>query len=108
MKIINFILSFYLILLSCIPCTDTKEDIAVNSTHEYATNHDNHSHETSNDACSPFCICNCCGQTILNYQPVIVYNFPVQLQEIKTINSNYNSSLIALFSGSIWQPPQIV
>ncbi len=108
MKIINFILSIYLIFLSCIPCTDTKEDIAVNSTHEYATNHENHPHETNDDSCSPFCICNCCGQTIINYHPVIVYDFPVQLQEIKTFNSNYNSSLVTLFSGSIWQPPQIV
>jgi hypothetical protein len=107
-KIINFILSSYLIFLSCIPCTDTKEDIAVNSTYEYATNNDNHSHETSNDACSPFCICNCCGQTILNYQPVIVCNFLVPTEEIKTFNSGYNSRLIPVFSGSIWQPPQIV
>lgn len=108
MKIINFILSLYLIFLSCIPCSDTKEGIAINSVNVYSSNHENHSHDTNDDSCSPFCVCNCCGQTIINYHPAIVYDFSVQIQELRTFNSNYNSNLIKIFSRSIWQPPQLV
>jgi hypothetical protein len=108
LKTTNFILSLYFILLSCIPCIDTKEEIAFDATFQITTNHDNHSHESNEDSCSPFCVCNCCGQTTLNYYPEIVHNFLVPIEEIKTFNSNYDSSLVPLFSGSIWQPPQLV
>ena len=105
-KIINFILSLYLIFLSCIPCADTKEEISIHSSQENVANHEKHSHDTSTDGCSPFCVCNCCGHQVLNYQPIIAYNFSIQLQELKI--SNYKSDFISFFSGSIWQPPKIV
>lgn len=108
MKALHIILSFYLILLSCIPCADTKEDSVFNISIELAENHENHSHDTSKDSCSPICICNCCGHTILTYQTEMVYNFMVPTVQIRTIDLNYETKIISLFSGSIWQPPKIV
>ena len=108
MKILNLILSVYLVFLSCIPCSDTINDVKVSDSVSNSKSTDKHSHETSDDFCSPFCFCNCCGQTILNYQTAQLTSFQTAIQEIKVLNLNYNSSLISVFSGSIWQPPKIV
>ena len=108
MKIFSYILSIYLVVLSCLPCADVE---ASNFTHNLSTietNSDNHSHDQENDACSPFCICNCCGQSVLSYLPTVVFNFQTSIEEIETLNSFYKSISYSNFYGSIWQPPQIV
>ncbi|PWA05100.1 hypothetical protein DB895_08160 [Flavobacterium psychrotolerans] len=59
------------------------------------------------DACSPLCICNCCGCQGFAYN--ILYNY--NLIDVKIIVDKkvpeYKSILTSNFYGSIWQPPQI-
>jgi hypothetical protein len=74
---------------------------------EVVANHDNHSHEKDNDLCAPFCVCNCCGQQILNYNQEITFEFSKIATEITTQIPTYKSILTSNFYGSIWQPPQI-
>jgi hypothetical protein len=106
-KIFSYILSIYLVVLSCLPCADVEASNFTHNLSKIETNSDNHSHDQENDACSPFCICNCCGQSVLSYVPTVVFNFQTSIEEIETLNSIYKSNLYSNFFGSIWQPPQI-
>lgn len=108
MKLLTVILSFYIFALSTIPCVDIEHDSAAHAKVNHTSEKEKHSHDKDSDLCSPFCICNCCGQQItLTLVPSINYNFQVQFEEIKTSNSIYTSAFNSTFYGSIWQPPQI-
>jgi hypothetical protein len=108
MKIANFILSIYLILLSCLPCADTDVKSLAHTSIELSQNAENHSHDTANDLCPPFCVCNCCGVQFLSYQPTILFDFSVATTRIEIVLPTYKSIFSSNFFGSIWQPPQIV
>ncbi|MBL7885885.1 MAG: hypothetical protein JNJ52_04000 [Flavobacterium sp.] len=112
MKLVNFILSIYLVALSCLPCADMEVNSAAHKdAHEVAKtthDHDGHDHDKENDLCSPFCSCNCCGSQIVTYFKAVVYSFSVTSKGIKTSISFYKSTFFSNFYGNIWQPPQIV
>ncbi|WP_073370954.1 DUF6660 family protein [Flavobacterium fluvii] len=105
MKIINCIFSIYLIVLSCLPCADLEVGSLSHPSQEITSNTDKHSHEKSNDACSPFCVCNCCGSQILVYQTN--YSFSSFRNIIYTKVPECQSLLTSSYFGSIWQPPQV-
>ncbi|OXA69058.1 hypothetical protein B0A67_20080 [Flavobacterium aquidurense] len=109
MKILSFILTFYLLSLSGITCADTEAYSAViKSTEISQSNHnDSNSHKGERDLCSPFCSCACCGIQVVNNLNTISFDFPANIQEISPKVSQYQSILISSFTGSIWQPPQI-
>ena len=90
------------------PCADMEVNSSVHSAIEFASNHDNHSHDKQNDLCSPFCACNCCGVQILSHFPIINFDFPLVSTVIETKQPFYKSILSSNFYGSIWQPPQII
>jgi len=106
-KSASILLSVILMVLSCLPCSDAAIDpehtksVSQNQTDKHDDNH--------NDLCSPFCICNCCGVQILNFTPVfsfVIYDIPAGFTPKQEIA--YKSQFASMFSGSIWQPPQIV
>ncbi|RTY67134.1 DUF6660 family protein [Flavobacterium sp. LB2P53] len=103
MKLTNIILSIVLLLLSCMPCAD-KDQIG---SFEKVTEIHNAKQNQNKDACSPLCVCNCCGCQGFAYNTICVYN----LFSVKTIIDKktpaYKSILTSNFYGSIWQPPQI-
>ena len=107
MKIINIILSLYLVVLSCLPCADMKLNSLADSSIKVISNHENHSHDKENDLCPPFCVCNCCGTQIFNFSQEFSFEFRKIPTEIPTQIPSYKSILISNFYGSIWQPPQI-
>ena len=85
------------------PCADKDQ---IGSFEKITTIHNAKQHHDK-DACSPLCVCNCCGCQGFAYNAVYYYNFV----SIKTIIDNkipqYKSILTSNFYGSIWQPPQI-
>lgn len=89
------------------PCADMKADNSAQNKTEFASNHDEHSHDKENDLCSPFCICSCCGSQVVSYTQSILIEFPILFKSIKTQLPTYNSIFSSNFFGSIWQPPQI-
>ena len=107
MNVINFILSVYLIVLSCLPCADLKVNTTANISTEVLANHDKHAHDNEIDLCSPFCSCNCCGQQILNFNQEITFVFNKIFLKISTQIPTYKPIFTSNFYGSIWQPPQI-
>ncbi|MES2573875.1 MAG: DUF6660 family protein [Bacteroidota bacterium] len=104
MKITNIILSIILLLLSCMPCADVEVSEVSHSSHDVTSNTDKHSHDT-NDACSPFCVCSCCGSQVFVYYTH--YNFSFFRNIIDTKVPEYQSLLASSYFGSIWQPPQL-
>ena len=97
-------------VLSCLPCADMEVSSAAHKAVEISDNHDekSHNHDKETDLCSPFCVCNCCGQQTLTFLEVQSFQFLVRFQEIKTSISFYKSTSFSNFYGSIWQPPQLV
>jgi len=106
MKILNIILSIYIIILTAYPCADKHNDVLVKSSN--TSSQHNHSHDEEADLCSPFCVCNCCGQQTITFLEIQSIQFLVQFQEIKTSISFYKSISFSNFYGSIWQPPKLV
>lgn len=103
MKLLNFILSIYLLTLSCLPCADMGEIVSNN---KVAINNES-SHHHNNDVCSPLCVCNCCGSQGFVYNAIYNYNFFTVKTLIDKTIPGYKSILTCNYFGSIWQPPQI-
>ncbi|MFK6999275.1 DUF6660 family protein [Flavobacterium oreochromis] len=107
MRLLYIILSVYFLILSGLPCLDTIEherSIAKSATSDHS--HKGHTH--TDDLCSPFCTCNCCGTQVLVYQSIISYDFenlPTIITERK--ESLYKSVFYTNFYNNIWQPPKI-
>ncbi len=104
MKFLFVFLGFFLLYLSCLPCSDSTE---CNATSEVkisaSTNHQEHNH--SKEACTPFCTCSCCAASAF-YNPlnkVQVAKIGFQSEKFPLYNENFNSEV----SYSIWQPPKI-
>lgn len=85
------------------PCADKEQ---VGSFEKITAIHNSTQHQDK-DACSPLCICSCCGCQGFDYNSIYVYN----LFSVKTIIDKkvpeYKSIFTSNFFGSIWQPPQI-
>ena len=105
MKIITLLFSIYIIVLSCIPCEEAEINIG-NKTASYLTETNSPSDHQHEDACSPFCICNCChcsGFYKLNDHTKITLFIKTIIEKQTT---EYTSSLFSNFQNSIWQPPK--
>ncbi|WMN06147.1 hypothetical protein QYS48_31770 [Marivirga arenosa] len=62
-KVLCYILSFYLIALCGIPCSDAKSinnDQEITSYRDLVNENQSHEHNQEEDACSPLCVCHCC------------------------------------------------
>jgi hypothetical protein len=101
LKILSFILSFYILSLAFIPCVDdnfsdiTGKHVIVQSAKI--------SHCLDIDQCSPFCVCSCCGTSVLKNS--IVSFVPVNIIPSK-LNFFYFVREIKGISNSYWKPPK--
>ncbi|MEP7197183.1 MAG: DUF6660 family protein [Saprospiraceae bacterium] len=98
--------SFYLLALGVIPCSD-KDDCKYQSTELIMSNSTDHSdHDSDTENCSPFCMCDCCGQTF-SCNPFFNYSLslsvPISLEKFPI----YKTSFVSEVYLSIWQPPKI-
>ncbi|WP_342747871.1 DUF6660 family protein [Flavobacterium magnum] len=105
MKLASIIFSLLFIALSCLPCADGADDCAASPVTEKKSSHPD---GKSADTCSPFCICNCCSVQVINPATTITFELPVPAELISREEPFYKSHFISSFSGSIWQPPQLV
>ncbi|MDZ7614743.1 MAG: DUF6660 family protein [Flavobacteriaceae bacterium] len=109
MKLVTYIISIYLIALSCMPCVDMEVNSAEHKKNEITSNHNEKSsdHDKENNLCPPFCSCNCCGSQTVSYFKITSFSFLIVTKKIKTQLPSYTSKFASNFYGSIWQPPQI-
>lgn len=104
MKLAGFIISFWLLFLSFLPCGD-RQDCNIKSTITISANsgHNDHKHETEH--CTPFCTCSCC--TSLTVQRVAFLQV-IEKPVFEKINyAIYQAPSCSNVSYAIWQPPKI-
>jgi len=103
MKFISIILSFYMLMLTAIPCIDAHADTVFHKTELAQEKQDNHHHSDS-DKCSPFCTCNCCATSVIFEVYLVQLDcFPFSQKKYFPVSSGFFSDPLA----SIWQPPKI-
>ncbi|PSK89120.1 DUF6660 family protein [Taibaiella chishuiensis] len=104
MKWSAFLLGVYLLLLSFLPCADSRECIAPEGPRISAlSGHEGHQHPQ--ESCTPFCMCACCGTTIL-FQQVTLFPVPHTVLPQRPSFAGETSFLSYDFR-AIWQPPQL-
>ena len=103
-KLFFFILSSFLLYLSCLPCRDNVECNGKTGMTITATdNHQKHDHRS--EACTPFCSCSCCPASAF-YAPIPkLQEARIDLQAVKY--PLYKVAFNTRVSYSIWQPPKI-
>lgn len=108
--LVAYILAFYVLALSCIPCQDEVQParsffqprIAAPSA-SWLTSTGDHSH--SIDLCSPFCICACCASVTIAAVVTALPDTPVS-RIIPTAAFAYLQIQYTGTPAGIWQPPQ--
>ncbi|WP_439556235.1 DUF6660 family protein [Dyadobacter sp.] len=106
MRLALYILAFYTVILSCIPCQDEVLRISYAATTTTINANADHQDQGIVDLCSPFCICACCAGITLQ-EPV------ASLPEVASV-SFFNDDAFTYTAdckggglASIWQPPRI-
>ncbi len=104
MKTFAITLSLYILVLSFVPCGDGRECNEIEEVKISASSdHDHHKHDEEN--CTPFCICSCCGTSMISL------NIPEILSEIEQVYvidfPVYIESPLSVTYFHIWQPPKI-
>jgi hypothetical protein len=97
---------FYLIcviLLSVVPCSD---EVEAGFATQQIENLAHGKQQGSAEACSPICLCACCGQSIIAPQQV---QFEVRIPTVAFKKPGLTADFVCKQSPrSIWQPPKIV
>ncbi len=104
MKATFFILGFFLLYLSCLPCGDSKECNAKTPVEiSAADNHQDHNHAA--EICTPFCTCSCCAASLFHsaFSKAQVTKIVLQSEKYPLYDLSFNS----IASSCIWQPPKI-
>ncbi len=103
MKYIAFILSLYIFCLVSAPCVDDALHCG-NQVCGQSSSQNQDSHSDHTDACSPFCVCSCCGVPVTIApgtfigQPFVSFQRPIHPE---------SSTLVSFFAMTFWQPPKI-
>ncbi|MCU7694642.1 DUF6660 family protein [Haoranjiania flava] len=105
MKIIVFILNFYLLLLAAVPCADGTEcNEPVDSKTALVLTHKAHDHDA--EQCPPLCHCACCS-TAAYKQPDVFFSF-IRHDVVQQHAGVYVSYQPVVFLPAIWQPPHFI
>ena len=102
MKLLSYLLAFYLILLSAVPCCavdecpDDKIDVTATTDHEKGDD------DCGN--CSPFFSCEGCAAATISYDPL---SFDIPVINISPVYTSYIQSSLPRIDYDFWQPPKI-
>jgi len=102
-KILAFFLSFYILTLTCIPCTDQD----MNSTDHlqiHLTNSGSAEHAEHQDNCSPFCTCSCCN---VSMEAAVGYFLTSEVRLVHELEFFFRPEFHSDIILSIWEPPEI-
>lgn len=106
MKVLTLILSFIILGLSCLSCTDKNAFISSSQFDiEHTISISQHPQNDHKDLCNPFCYCSCCGITQANPK---LASFELKIvKPASSYTDNYLSASIVTIALPIWQPPQL-
>ncbi|WP_341224783.1 DUF6660 family protein [uncultured Arcticibacterium sp.] len=106
MKIFTFILSIYITALTLVPCSDGLAHKAENMSSEISMNHQDHNHPgQSQDDCSTFCSCACCGSLVVLPTTYHISQARVDLSSSYTFLYTFDYSFD--YNKGVWHPPCI-
>ena len=102
MKIFAFILSFYILALTALPCIDVPEDNNLDMNKVSQNTSDGHTNDS--DHCSPFCSCSCCVTPVIHQ----VYSIDFKcFYLVEEYHSEFRTFSVSSPAPIIWQPPKI-
>ncbi len=102
MKIFAYILSFYILVLTAIPCIDIPQDNTLLKIEQSQKATDNHQNESDN--CSPFWPCNCCIPPVISQAYTLQFDcYPFSQKHFP----EYKSAFVSSVYTAIWQPPKL-
>lgn len=100
----------YILILSIMPCGDQWAKLSNTSDNnkqltEISSACEHQGEHKHVDACSPFCMCQCCGAPTL-----LANNFPAVKEKILLPEnlSEYKNNLPKGFVNEVFQPPQFI
>jgi len=103
MKFLVSFMGLLVLALSCIPCADEelsyKEELGVCKEISISGQK-----EKQEDACAPFCNCNCCLRFSDNHSISISL---IPATESRISRNPFYNSVVAKLSIPVWQPPQL-
>lgn len=105
MKYLVTILTVLVIYHSAIPCADVNgADDCGTETQFHAENNQNDDDHSDTDACSPFCVCQCCHTPIISCSNVVGSSTVTSKQYDKAdyYQSFHTNSMIH----AVWHPPK--
>jgi hypothetical protein len=103
--IVAFLLAFYVLALSCIPCQDEAAPLPDSKTSSATVAAGGGTHQEAVDLCSPFCICACCASVTISATVAALPENAVS-QLIPPAGFSYLQVLYTGDRTGIWQPPQ--
>lgn len=106
MKLAGYILAFYLLLLSAVPCC-AFDDCPDDKTELLAGAQQAGDHEQGDDdcgTCSPFFSCEGCAAATISYQPI---SFEFSFPPVLLVHAVYLQSFLPSVEYEFWQPPKI-
>lgn len=106
MKIITFILSIFILSMSAMTCGDDIDENIFES--QLFAHFDNHSHDhsqESQDSCTPFCTCQCCGTSIT--VPSLVILSEIKNTVLYSCSFHYTSLYSFDYYNGVWHPPTL-
>lgn len=106
MKWVITIWSFYLVVLSFVPCSDDMVHRLESVTTSQITPAHTHD-EGVDDHCTPFCNCGCCSAGITLFVFDATEFTPRSLHFSLKKVAFRNRNLVSNYEGNIWQPPQL-
>lgn len=102
MKLIIYTLIVILFAANVAPCFDVN-DKSTDDEFTQISSFDDTQHQTSQDACSPFCTCSCCVASV----DVVSFGYTLNNPSVITQDLSVFDQLLIENSGiSFWQPPQ--
>ncbi|GGN04652.1 hypothetical protein GCM10010967_44560 [Dyadobacter beijingensis] len=103
--LVAYLLAFYVLALSCIPCQDDAPAWPGSDAAATTISKSDIGHREVIDLCSPFCICACCASVTISPALAALPETPVtQLvppARFAYLQMHYTGNL-----AGIWQPPQ--
>lgn len=106
MRLALYILAFYTVILSCIPCQDEPSQASYKGEMATINARSGHQDQGAVDLCSPFCICACCAGITLQ-QPVTPLPDAASVPFFHDDTFAYTAGSKGGDLASIWQPPRI-
>jgi hypothetical protein len=109
MKSFCYIFSIYIFLLAIVPCGDIVEcnNLETNIIAGAVNDFSHQDHEHSEEKCTPFCHCACCGIHILATD-LVFFEYNKFQPKFPTIKVSYITSFYPEIYFNIWQPPKLI